>query len=145
MECCPRKTARGRHCHQAKGGSGGDTANVAPAAPLPERWGCLPAALRDRPQWVLAGADKRPLTADGRAASSTDPNTWTDFDTACRAAAAKGLHIGYMLHESDPFACIDLDVKDETPQAHIQRFQKIVAAFDSYTERSRSGKGLHVG
>jgi len=49
-----------------------------------------------------------------------------------------------MLHESDPFACIDLDVKDETTQEHVERFQKIVAAFDSYTERSRSGKGLHV-
>ena len=140
----PAQNGAGAALPPSQGGSGGDTANVAPAAPLPERWGCLPAALRDRPQWVLAGADKRPLTADGRAASSTDPNTWTDFDTACRAAAAKGLHIGYMLHESDPFACIDLDVKDETPQAHIQRFQKIVAAFDSYTERSRSGKGLHV-
>lgn len=140
----PAQNGAGAALPPSQGGSGGDAANVAPAAPLPERWGCLPAALRDRPQWVLAGADKRPLTADGRAASSTDPNTWTDFDTACRAAAAKGLHIGYMLHESDPFACIDLDVKDETPQAHIQRFQKIVAAFDSYTERSRSGKGLHV-
>lgn len=128
----------------SQGGSGGDPAKMAPATPQPERWGCLPAALRDRPQWVLADGNKRPLTADGRAASSTDPNTWTDFDTACRAAAAKGLHIGYMLHESDPFACIDLDVKDETTQEHVERFQKIVAAFDSYTERSRSGKGLHV-
>lgn len=117
---------------------------VAPAAPQPERWANIPAALRDRPQWVLAGTDKRPLTADGRAASSTNPNTWTDFDTACRAAATKGLHIGYMLHESDPFACIDLDVKDGTPQEYIERFQKIVATFDSYTERSRSGRGLHV-
>ncbi len=136
-----------------QGGSGGNPVKTAPAAPQPERWGHLPAALRDRPQWVLAGADKRPLTADGRAASSTDPNTWTDFDTACRAAAAKGLHIGYMLHESDPFACIDLDVKDfenepdsqkwTTPE-QFKRFEKIVAAFDSYTERSRSGKGLHV-
>lgn len=140
----PAQNGAGATLPPSQGGNGGDTAKTAPAAPRPERWGCLPAALRDRPQWVLAGADKRPLTADGRAASSTDPSTWTDFDTACLAAAAKGLHIGYMLHESDPFACIDLDVKDETPQAHIERFQKIVAAFDSYTERSRSGKGLHV-
>lgn len=140
----PAHNGMGATLPPSQGGNDGSPAKTAPAAPQPERWGCLPAALRDRPQWVLAGADKRPLTADGRAASSTDPNTWTDFDTACRAAVAKGLHIGYMLHESDPFACIDLDVKDGTPQAHIQRFQKIVAAFDSYTERSRSGKGLHV-
>ena len=140
----PAQNGAGATLPPSQGGNGGDPAQTAPAAPQPERWGSLPAALRDRPQWVLAGADKRPLTAEGRAASSTDPNTWTDFDTACRAAAAKGLHIGYMLHESDPFACIDLDVKDETTQEHVERFQKIVAAFDSYTERSRSGKGLHV-
>lgn len=140
----PAQNGAGATLPPSQGGNGGDPAKTAPAAPQPERWGHLPAALRDRPQWVLAGADKRPLTADGRAASSTDPSTWTDFDTACRAAAAKGLHIGYMLHESDPFACIDLDVKDVTPREHIERFQKIVAAFDSYTERSRSGKGLHV-
>lgn len=124
--------------------NGGDTANVAPAAPQPERWANIPAALRERPQWVLAGADKRPLTADGRAASSTDPATWCDFDTASRAAQAKDLHIGYMLHEGDPFTCIDLDVKDTTPQEHVERFNRIVTAFDSYTERSRSGKGFHV-
>lgn len=140
----PAQNGAGATLPPSQGGSGGEPAKTAPAAPQPERWGCLPAALRDRPQWVLAGADKRPLTADGRAASSTDPNTWTDFDTACRAAAAKGMHIGYMLHESDPFACIDLDVRDGTPREHIERFQKIVATFDSYTERSRSGKGLHV-
>lgn len=140
----PAQNGAGATLPPSQGGSGGEPAKTAPAAPQPERWGCLPAALRDRPQWVLAGADKRPLTADGRAASSTDPNTWTDFDTACRAAAAKGMHIGYMLHESDPFACIDLDVRDGTPREYIERFQKIVATFDSYTERSRSGKGLHV-
>ncbi len=140
----PAQNGTGAMLPPSQGGNDGNPAKTAPAAPQPERWGCLPAALRDRPQWVLAGADKRPLTADGCAASSTDPSTWTDFDTACRAASAKGLHIGYMLHESDPFACIDLDVKDGTPREHIERFQKIVAAFDSYTERSRSGKGLHV-
>ena len=140
----PAQNGAGATLPPSRGGSGGEPAKTAPAAPQPERWGCLPAALRDRPQWVLAAADKRPLSADGRAASSTDPSTWTDFDTACRAASAKGMHVGYMLHESDPFACIDLDVKDDTPQEHIERFQKIVAAFDSYTERSRSGKGLHV-
>jgi AAA domain-containing protein len=118
--------------------------SVAPAAPQPERWARIPAALRDRPQWVLAGADKAPLTAAGRAASSTDQSTWADFNTVALAASTKGLHIGYMLHESDPFTCIDLDVKDTTPQEHIERFEKIVAAFDSYTEWSRSGKGLHV-
>jgi hypothetical protein len=119
-------------------------AQAAPAAPQPERWANIPAALRERPQWVLAGADKRPLTVDGYPASSTNPNTWTDFDTACRAAKASERDIGYVLTVDDPFTCIDMDVKDDTPREHIDRFKSIVAVFDSYTERSRSGKGLHV-
>lgn len=124
--------------------SGGNPANTAPAAPQPEQWARLPQGMRDRPQWVLAGADKRPLTADGRAASSIDPSTWTDFGTACAAAHANGLHIGYMLHESDPFTCIDLDVKDSTAPQVVDGYHNGIRAFDSYTERSRSGKGFHI-
>lgn len=45
--------------------NGGSAVSAAPAAPQPARWGALPAALRDRPQWVLASHNKRPLTADG--------------------------------------------------------------------------------
>ncbi|MCW9059724.1 MAG: AAA family ATPase [Gammaproteobacteria bacterium] len=127
-----------------QGGSSTPAGIATPAPPQPERWANIPAALRDRPQWVLASANKHPLTADGRTASSTDPATWCDFDTATIAAQKKGLHIGYTLHEDDPFTCIDLDVKETTPQEHIELFDRIVTSFDSYTERSRSGKGLHV-
>src|SRR5262245_25250345 len=87
-------------------------------------WDRIPAALRVRAQWAVAGVDKRPLTIDGRAASSTDESTWTDFETACGIAAERGWHIGYMLQASDPYSCIDLDVKDTTPQEQIKRFEK---------------------
>lgn len=113
----------------------------------------LPHGLRDRPQWCLAGADKRPLTVDGRAASVTDPRTWSSFDAVAHVAVEKGLHIGYVLTASDPYTCIDLDVKDSRNEAdpkkwttpeQLERFQRIAQDFDSYTERSRSGIGLHV-
>lgn len=104
----------------------------------------LPQGLRDRAQWCIAGPDKRPLMIDGRPASVTDPSTWTDFASASSAAAARGWHVGYVIHESDPYACIDMDVKDGTPPEQIARFNQIAEAFDSYTERSRSGLGLHV-
>lgn len=107
-------------------------------------WARIPLELQGRRQWALAGADKRPVTVDGRPASSTEPRTWTDFGTVCQVAAARGLHIGYMLHETDPFTCIDLDVKSNTPPEHIKRFDRVASAFDSYTERSRSGLGLHI-
>ncbi|MHC8943053.1 AAA family ATPase [Advenella incenata] len=121
-----------------------DSANAAPVAAQPEQWGNIPTALRERRQWCVAGHSKRPLTANGNLASSTDPDTWTDFDTVCKAARAKGLGIGYMLCADDPFTCIDLDIKDTTPAEHIERFQSIVTTFNSYAEYSRSGKGMHV-
>lgn len=103
----------------------------------------IPAEMRERKQWCLAGEDKSPLMVNGARASVTDPTTWTTFDAVCGAAKPDQL-VGYVISADDPFACIDLDVKDYTTSEQIQRFEKIVACFDSYTERSKSGKGLHV-
>jgi primase-polymerase (primpol)-like protein len=103
----------------------------------------IPAELRERDQWTLAGADKSPWQINGQRASVTDPTTWTSFAAVC-AAAQPGQFIGYVISAGDPFACIDLDVKDYTTPEQIQRFERIVACFDSYTEWSRSGRGLHV-
>lgn len=112
-----------------------------------ERWARIPAELRERPQWCISpglDGDKAPRSLDGHLASSTNPSTWSSFDAACAAAAERGWHVGFMLHETDPFACIDLDVKDDTPDAHLQRYQRIIAELDSYTELSRSERGWHV-
>ena len=122
----------------------GEPAQSPPASTQAAQWARIPAELRARHQWVVAGTDKRPLTTAGNGASSTDPSTWTSFDEACSTALPKGLHIGYMLHPSDPFTCIDLDVKETTSQEQHQRHDDIVAMFDSYTERSRGGQGRHV-
>lgn len=119
-------------------------ANGAPAHGQRVAWRCIPQQLRDRPQWCVAGANKRPLTTSGRAASVTDPTTWASFDAVCAYASPHGLGIGYVLHESDPYTCIDMDVKNDTTPEQIERYQKIVNDFDSYTEHSRSGRGLHV-
>lgn len=107
-------------------------------------WSRIPAELRERPQWCVAGPDKRPLMANGRGASVSEPGTWADFETACRSAAANGCAIGFMLTADDPFACIDMDVKEGTAREAQERFQAIIEQFDSYTEKSRSGRGFHV-
>jgi hypothetical protein len=123
------------------------------------RWARIPQALRDRPQWALAGPDKAPRTASGGNASSTDPSTWTDFQSACAAAAERGWHIGYMLHADDPFTCVDLDVCDADSQVRkgqpidptqwtkpeaIEGYRAGVSHFDSYAEQSANGKGFHI-
>lgn len=132
--------------HQRQQPCGGTVVIAAPAAQQPDQWLFIPQELRDRPQWCVAGADKAPriATQDVPLAKSNAPTTWRTFDEASVIAAHHGMHIGYMLHESDPYTCIDLDVKEDTQTEQLQRFLKIVDAFDSYTEHSRSGKGFHV-
>lgn len=125
---------------------------------------------------MLAGADKVPLALDSadklRAVSATRPSEWMGFERATQGAqmyashvtthvtkegvtvTRTGLDVGFVLHEDDPFSCIDLDVKDAethpgkpelwTSADDFQRFVSIINTFSSYTERSRSGKGIHV-
>lgn len=103
--------------------------------------------------------------------SVTNPKGWLTFDQACHLAThyanhvttaqdkfkstiqQVGLNVGFILSAEDPFTCIDLDVKDHTNEPDVakhttpeqwDRFWSIVQRFDCYTERSRSGKGLHV-
>lgn len=90
-----------------------------------------------------------------RMASVTEPETWTDFNTACQIFSQGGFSgIGFVLTENDPFTFIDLDnpfEKDKQGNAKysnaeeiLQRQMKIHNAFDSYSERSPSGNSLHI-
>ena len=127
-----------------------------------QQWARIPAELRQRPQWLLAapndkGEFKVPTTVDGEGKtrpSNTNRSAWLPFPVACQEATTRGLRIGYCIAEDDPFACIDLDVKDKdnapdkpeswTTPEQFDRFHRIVHDFDSYTELSQSGKGLHI-
>src|SRR5690606_40768293 len=61
----------------------------------------LPAELTERARWVRH-EDKRPITPDGRAASSTDPSTWSTYREAARSQVGDGL--GFVL--GDGIACL---------------------------------------
>lgn len=114
------------------------------------------------------------LGPDGklRAVSATRPSEWMSYEQALAAAldnsdkvtthttkegqviTRTGLDLGFVLNEADPYSVIDLDVKDAethpgkpelwTSADDFQRFVSIINTFGSYTERSRSGKGIHV-
>lgn len=129
-------------------------------------WSRLPAELRGLRQWVLAyvsGPDKTPLSVNAQGelykASSTDPAQWLTFDAAVHYASVHGLHIGFVLSKDDPFTCIDFDVCDIesqkrkgqpidetkwTKQEQFEWFWEVAQRFDSYTEVSVWGKGLHI-
>ena len=122
-----------------------------------KKWDYIPTALKQRPQWCIAGANKNPMYINNGAlidAKVNEPTTWMKYEDACFHAASRGLHIGYVLTAEDPFTCIDLDVKDAencpdhperwTDQSKFDLFYRIMKTYDSYTESSTSGKGLHI-
>lgn len=123
----------------------------------------IPAPLRARPQWMVAGPSKAPLGIDasGRTynGSVNKPADWLGFDAAANYAAAHGLLIGYVLTADDPFTVVDLDWCNAESQRRkgkpvdpskwstlndAERYLRIVEAFDSYTEISAGGFGLHI-
>lgn len=108
------------------------------------QWEQIPDDLRVVPKWCIGAPDKSPYTLSGKHASVTDPVTWTDWYSASTIAAQWGADIGFVLGEEDEFACIDLDVKEGTSAEQLERYWKIIQAFDSYAEFSRSGKGVHI-
>lgn len=109
-------------------------------------WRNIPIELRERKQWCICKSkdDKTPRQANGRTAKVTDPATWTTFDEARERASIKGWCIGYVLTADDPFTCIDLDVKADTPQQTLDGYHNVIRHFASYTERSVSSNGYHI-
>ena len=113
----------------------------------------IPEELMAYPQWVLwkyaATAEGRqtklPYSAvTGQLASVADPATWCSYSKAVTSPAF-GQHsgLGFVLADSDPYTFIDLD--DPKGDVSIIDAQKTIAeSFDTYSEISPSGKGLHL-
>lgn len=113
----------------------------------------IPAALKAIPNWVCwkpvphnERIDKIPIDpVTGRHASTTDPTTWTDFDTAARAAQAACHGVGFVFTSEQEIVGVDLD-KCRDPRTGILEpwAQQIVTDLHSYTEVSPSGTGVHI-
>lgn len=103
----------------------------------------IPAELTSRPRWVRHSAAKVPLTTAGKAASSTDPRSWTSFDEASSSSAGVGL--GFVLSDVDRIACLDLDHAFDDEGALLPWAKRIVdEAGPTYVETSPSGQGVHI-
>lgn len=131
-----------------------------------QRWAHIPQELKQRPQWCYTYPQdvdplrrKAPRKAGNYLASDTNPADWMTFELACKMALQVNGEVGFILTEYDEYTCIDLDVVDAetqrdkghvidptlwTTKEELDRFWAICQACNSYTERSRSGKGLHV-
>lgn len=105
------------------------------------QYDAIPSELKQLAQWVCVGAEKIPINPfTGGAASVTDPNTWSTFDVAVQRANGHG--IGFVFTDADPYSFIDLDAPKNEEQS--QRHASIYQTFNSYTELSRSGNGVHI-
>src|SRR5919112_4511605 len=111
----------------------------------------VPEELRVRPQWVVWKAvgdkpDKVPYSArTGRRASSTDLLTWSTFQEALEAYQnGDYCGLGFVFSSADPYTGIDIDrCVDDDGKIALWALE-IVRYFDSYTELSASGSGLHI-
>lgn len=105
----------------------------------------IPNELKNLNQWVCAWDNSKiPMKAfEKKAASSTAPETWTTFDQA-QGAVEDGRydHIGFVFADNG-LVGIDIDTGFEdglmTPLC-----ADIMKACQSYTEKSRSGRGVHI-
>jgi len=113
----------------------------------------IPQELKDLKQWLcwkLEDSDigrptKVPYDAKtGLHASITNPFTWCDYNTAANSVKMGNYSgIGFVFTRNDPYAGIDLDDAGEDATAHDRQL-KVYTEFNSYSERSPSGKGLHI-
>ena len=111
----------------------------------------IPEELRVRPQWVVWKAvgdkpDKVPYSArTGRRASSTDLLTWSTLQEALEAYEnGEYAGLGFVFSSADPYTGIDLDNCVDADGEIALWALEIVRYFDSYTELSVTGSGLHI-
>jgi putative DNA primase/helicase len=111
----------------------------------------IPEELRVRPQWVAWKAvgekpDKVPYSVrTGRRASSTDLLTWSTFEGALEAYEnGEYAGLGFVFSSADHYTGIDLDHCVGRAGEIALWALEIVRYFDSYTELSATGTGLHI-
>ncbi|TFH54024.1 MAG: DUF3987 domain-containing protein [Methanothrix sp.] len=114
--------------------------NIPPEAKNLNQWDCY------KLEMVDGDKTKVPYSpATGQRASSTDAQTWTSFNAALAAYQDLEIYDGicFFVTEEVGIVFIDLDkcIQDDIIAAWAA---EIVKRFGSYTEKSQSGKGLHI-
>ena len=106
----------------------------------------IPEELKQLNQWVCTRGDSKvPMKAfENEAASSTNPQTWSTFDTA-EEAVSKGFYdyCGFVFADNG-YVGIDIDIGYDQDGFPSPLACNIIRACGSYTERSKSGRGFHI-
>ncbi len=128
----------------------------------------IPKPLINKNQWVVwmlspspdpdKKPDKIPINPNtGAGASSTQPETWGSYsdaetfymrrkssDLSAAGRTGKPAGIGYVFSKDDPYTGIDIDDCIDGNGKLLPWADDIVKSFDSFTEISQSGRGLHI-
>ena len=116
----------------------------------------LPDEMKNKPNWVMVRTRENKETGrldkylidvhTGKFAESDNPETWTDFDTACKYAKEHGgVALAYALDGTDGIACIDLDhCIGEDGKRSALADEVLSKCGKTYAEHSVSGRGIHV-
>lgn len=106
----------------------------------------IPEELQRLRQWVCTKGDSKvPMKAtEYSAASSTDPNTWCYFETA-RTSVCAGIYdyIGFVFNNNG-IVGIDIDDGYDEDGFMSELAADIIGKCESYTEKSKSGRGFHI-
>lgn len=106
----------------------------------------IPPQLQELQRWVCANnGSKVPMrTFEGKAASVSKPDTWGDFEEACECIEGGVYEYAGFVFADDGYIGIDIDhAFDETGLLKDEALEAIQAC-RSYTEVSKSGKGIHI-
>lgn len=106
----------------------------------------IPQEIRSLNQWVCSRADsKMPMRAMmSIPASSTDPNTWSSFDVALNAVTnGRYDHIGFVFNDNG-IVGVDIDDGYDDEGFLSPLAADIIGKCQSYTEKSKSGRGVHI-
>ena len=116
----------------------------------------LPDEMKNKPNWVVVRTRENKETGrldkflidvhTGKFAESNEPETWTDFETACKYAKEHGgVALAYALDGTDGIACIDLDhCIGEDGKRSALADEVLAKCGKTYAEQSVSGRGIHV-
>jgi len=120
-----------------------------------EKHRAIPAELTvGRQQWVGHDSKKRPLNPETGRIFPTDPERpwvtspekWSSFEAAAALAErGKAAGVGFVLTRDDPYICLDLDGVRDAESGEVESWaDALVERFQSYTEISLSGRGIHI-
>ena len=105
----------------------------------------IPEDIKKLPQWVCTKGDSKiPRIAKvDVSASSTNPDTWEDFEVA-RESIEQGYHdyVGFVFNDN---GIVGIDIDDAYEDGFMSEIAAdIIGRCKSYTEKSKSGTGIHI-